>query len=107
MGNLGRNVYRTGNFSSVDFRLTRRIVLKEKRRLELSLDVFNLFNRVNIREADNSFTQAGRPVGAFDPEAAAIQRESGVLARSISTLECSRGNWPSSSCHRIPGSLTR
>jgi hypothetical protein len=67
VGNLGRNVYRASNFSSVDFRLTRRIVLAEKRRLELSLDVFNLFNRVNIREADNSFTQAGRPVGAFDP----------------------------------------
>jgi outer membrane receptor protein involved in Fe transport len=67
VGNLGRNVYRTSNFSSVDFRLTRRIVLGEKRRLEFSLDVFNLFNRVNIREADNSFTQAGRPVGAFDP----------------------------------------
>jgi hypothetical protein len=42
-------------------------MLGEKRRLEFSLDVFNLFNRVNIREADNSFTQAGRPVGAFDP----------------------------------------
>ena len=67
VGTLGRNVYRTSNFSSVDFRLTRRIVLREKRRLEFSLDVFNLFNRVNIREADNSFTQAGRPVGAFDP----------------------------------------
>jgi len=67
VGNLGRNVYRTSNFSSIDFRLTRRIVLAEKRRLEFSLDVFNLFNRVNIREADNSFTQAGRPVGAFDP----------------------------------------
>ncbi len=67
VGNLGRNVYRTSNFASVDFRLTRRITLGEKQRLEFSLDVFNLFNRVNIREADNSFTQAGRPVGAFDP----------------------------------------
>ncbi len=67
VGNLGRNVYRTSNFSTVDFRLTRRLPLGEKRRIEFSLDVFNLFNRVNIREADNSFTQAGRPVGAFDP----------------------------------------
>ncbi|MCI0424000.1 MAG: TonB-dependent receptor [Acidobacteria bacterium] len=67
VGDLGRNVYRTSNFASVDFRLTRRIVFGDKRRLEFSLDVFNLFNRVNIREADNSFTQAGRPVGAFDP----------------------------------------
>jgi hypothetical protein len=67
VGNLGRNVYRTSNFASLDFRLTRRVAMGEKRRIEFSLDVFNLFNRVNIREADNSYTQAGRPVGAFDP----------------------------------------
>jgi len=67
VGNLGRNVYRTGTFASTDFRLTRRLKLSEAQRLEFSLDVFNLFNRVNIREADNSFTHAGRPVGAFDP----------------------------------------
>ena len=67
VGNLGRNVYRTGSFASVDFRLTRNFSFGEHWRLGLSMDVFNLFNRVNIREADNSFTQAGRPVGAFDP----------------------------------------
>ncbi|MEW5974422.1 MAG: TonB-dependent receptor [Acidobacteriota bacterium] len=67
VGNLGRNVYRIPNFASVDFRLTRHIRLDERRKLDLSMEAFNLFNRVNIREADNSFTQAGRPVGAFDP----------------------------------------
>ena len=67
VGSLGRNVYRTGSFATVDLRLTRHLSFGEHWRLGWSMDVFNLFNRVNIREADNSFTQAGRPVGAFDP----------------------------------------
>jgi hypothetical protein len=67
VGNLGRNVYRTGSFASFDFRLTRRFSLSDQWKLGLSMDVFNLFNQVNVREADNSFTQAGRPVAAFDP----------------------------------------
>ena len=66
-GNLGRNVYRTGSYNSIDFRLTRHFSLNDQWKLGLSMDVFNLFNRVNVREADNSFTNAGRPVAAFDP----------------------------------------
>lgn len=66
IGDLGRNVYRTGFFASVDFRLTRHISLGERRKLDLSMDAFNLFNRVNFSVADTSFTQSGRPVGAFD-----------------------------------------
>jgi hypothetical protein len=27
----------------------------------------SLFNRANVREVDNSFTQGGRPVAAFGP----------------------------------------
>jgi hypothetical protein len=67
IGNLGRNVYRTESFASGNFRLTRHFSLGEYRRFDLSIDVFNVFNRVNISKVDNSFTQAGRPVAAFDP----------------------------------------
>ena len=66
-GNLGRNVYRMSRFASVDLRVTRHISLGENRMIDLSADVFNLFNRVNVREVDNSFTQGGRPVAAFVP----------------------------------------
>jgi hypothetical protein len=65
IGNLGRNVYRTDSFSSVDFRLTRKIPLSGVV-LNISTDVFNLFNRVNMRKADTAFTQSGRPVSAFN-----------------------------------------
>ena len=50
IGNLGRNVYRTDTFSSVDFRLTRKIPVKNGVVLNISTDVFNLFNRVNVQE---------------------------------------------------------
>ncbi|MCI0628270.1 MAG: TonB-dependent receptor [Acidobacteria bacterium] len=67
VGNLGRNVYRTPSFASVDIRLTRHVSIGEARIIDLSVDAFNLFNRVNVREVDNSFTQGGRPVAAFGP----------------------------------------
>lgn len=67
IGNLGRNVYRTDNFSSVDFRLTRKIPVKNGVVLNISADVFNAFNRVNMRKADTAFTQSGRAVSAFNP----------------------------------------
>jgi hypothetical protein len=67
IGNPGRNVYRTGTFSSVDFRLTRTIPLRSRVSLNVSMDVFNLFNRVNIKAADTAFTESGNPVSAFNP----------------------------------------
>jgi hypothetical protein len=67
IGNLGRNVYRTGGFSSVDFRLTRKIPFRSRVSLNVSMDVFNLFNRVNIKNADTAFTRSGDPVSAFNP----------------------------------------
>ncbi len=67
VGNLGRNVYTTPHFASLDLRLTRHISIGENRAIDLSMDAFNLFNRVNVREVDNSFTQQGRPVAAFAP----------------------------------------
>jgi hypothetical protein len=35
--------------------------------LNISTDVFNLFNRVNVRKTDTAFTQSGRAVSAFNP----------------------------------------
>ncbi len=67
VGNLGRNTYTTGGYVTIDFRLARRIRLGDRISTDFSADVFNLFNRVNIREVDKSFTQAGRPVAAFNP----------------------------------------
>ncbi|HVN82196.1 MAG TPA: carboxypeptidase regulatory-like domain-containing protein [Terriglobia bacterium] len=67
VGNLGRNIYRTGAFSTVDFRLSRKISLGSSWKLYLTADVFNLFNRVNISKTDTTFTNSGIPVSAFNP----------------------------------------
>src|SRR5262249_17645719 len=67
IGNLGRNVYKTSSFSSIDFRLTRKISLTPRVSLNISMDVFDLFNRVNIKAADTAFTKSGNPVSAFNP----------------------------------------
>ena len=67
IGNLGRNVHKTSSFSSIDFRLTRKISLTPRVSLNISMDVFDLFNRANIKAADTAFTKSGNPVSAFNP----------------------------------------
>jgi hypothetical protein len=67
VGNLGRNVYRSESFQALDFRVSRHVPLRENVRLNLIVDVFNAFNRLNIHRVDNSYAQSGRPVSAFNP----------------------------------------
>ena len=61
VGNLGRNTYQTGGHAAADFRLMRHIHLGERISTDLGMEVFNLFNQVNIREVNRSYTQGGRP----------------------------------------------
>jgi outer membrane receptor protein involved in Fe transport len=48
VGNVGRNTLRGDDYSAVDLRLSRTIRINEKYKFELSGDVFNLFNTVNV-----------------------------------------------------------
>jgi outer membrane receptor protein involved in Fe transport len=63
VGSSSRNTYRGDNLQTVDLRLARAIYLGERRKLNLSVDAFNLFNRVNV---DEVFSVYGAPdfVGA-------------------------------------------
>ena len=78
-GNLGRNLGITHSFVSLDARLTRRIGLGERVKLDLIAEGFNLFNRFN-EAAGNPFYQVvnafgqrkggkyySQPTSAFDP----------------------------------------
>ena len=47
-GNLGRNAFTSPNFFEVDMRLSRRIPLGERFKIDLIADAFNLLNRTNI-----------------------------------------------------------
>jgi len=48
-GTLGRNTLIGPGFASVDVRVARPIIMTERLNSEFSVDFFNLFNRVNIR----------------------------------------------------------
>ncbi|MBI4852262.1 MAG: TonB-dependent receptor [Acidobacteria bacterium] len=53
---IARNSGLTPGFVGVDMRLTRNITFKEKYRLQLHIEAFNLFNRVNISDVNPIFT---------------------------------------------------
>ena len=67
IGTLGRNVYRTPAYYSTDLRMSKHLRLRETRGLDFVVDAFNLWNHVNVREVDSTYTHAGRPVADFDP----------------------------------------
>jgi hypothetical protein len=72
-GNLGRNRFTSPNFFQVDMRLSRRIPLGERFKMDLIADAFNLLNHTNIAAVDqlcNPFAgatcTAGQPTASYD-----------------------------------------
>ncbi len=61
-GNLGRNRFTSPNFFQWDMRLSKRIPLGERFRLDLIADAFNLFNRLNVA-AVNQLCDPGTTLG--------------------------------------------
>jgi hypothetical protein len=72
-GNLGRNRFTSPNFFEWDMRLSRRIPLGERFKLDLIADAFNLFNRLNIAAVNQlcdplagATCSAGQPTASYD-----------------------------------------
>ncbi|HXB20885.1 MAG TPA: TonB-dependent receptor [Candidatus Solibacter sp.] len=65
-GNLGRNSLPGPGYASFDMRVGRAFQLKERLRAELSGDMFNLFNRTNIKDLNTLYgtTVFTGPAGA-------------------------------------------
>lgn len=59
---LGRNVGVTPAFYNLDARLTRRFVNRERLKIEGVAEVFNLFNRTNVREFGRTFPPVNPPL---------------------------------------------
>jgi len=53
-GNIGRNVFRGPGINNTDFVITKRISMTERTRLDLRFEFYNLFNRVQFNQPDNS-----------------------------------------------------
>jgi hypothetical protein len=72
-GSLGRNAFTSPNFFQVDMRLSRRIPLGERFRIDVLADAFNLLNRTNIAAVNQlcdplagSTCSAGQPTASYD-----------------------------------------
>ena len=55
VGLLGRNTIVGPSYASVDVRLAREMALGTRVRGEISVDVFNLLNRENVRDLNTNF----------------------------------------------------
>jgi hypothetical protein len=72
-GNLSRNPFTSPNFFQWDMRLSRRIPLGERFKLDVIADAFNLFNRLNVAAVNQlcdpsagSTCTAGQPTASYD-----------------------------------------
>lgn len=72
-GNLGRNRFTSPNYFQWDMRLSRRIPLGERFKLDVIADAFNLLNRTNIAAVDQTCDvfagatcSAGQPTASYD-----------------------------------------
>lgn len=73
IGNLGRNSFVMPNFFQWDMRLSRRISLGERLKLDVIADAFNLFNRTNVAAVNQlcdplagATCTAGQPSASYD-----------------------------------------
>jgi hypothetical protein len=58
-GNLGRNVLVGPGFADVDLSVIKNVTFKERLRVQLRAEMFNLFNRINLASGDNSVGSNG------------------------------------------------
>jgi len=72
-GNLGRNAFTSPNFFQMDMRLSRRIPLGERFKVDLIADAFNLLNRLNVAAVNQlcdplagATCTAGQPTASYD-----------------------------------------
>jgi Carboxypeptidase regulatory-like domain/TonB dependent receptor-like, beta-barrel len=54
-GNLGRNTLEGPGYASIDLRVGRALRLRERLALDLSADLFNLFNRTNVKDLNTLY----------------------------------------------------
>jgi hypothetical protein len=83
-GNLGRNALRGSNFAQVDFSVFKNTKLTETTALQLRVEFFNLFNRVNFADpsgglAPDAFGGSLNPICAFGQRCATVGNQLGGL----------------------------
>src|ERR1043165_3012885 len=69
---LGRNTGHGFDFASLDLRVSRRIALTERVRVELLAEGFNVLNRANLSIPNNTFGTGAAPLPSFGLPTAAL-----------------------------------
>ncbi|HEX8175187.1 MAG TPA: carboxypeptidase regulatory-like domain-containing protein [Pyrinomonadaceae bacterium] len=73
---VGRNTGRGFDFASLDLRLSRKLLFKERFQLEAIVEAFNVLNRANLQLPNNIFGAGQTPLPSFrQPTAAADPRQ--------------------------------
>ncbi|HKS27996.1 MAG TPA: TonB-dependent receptor [Pyrinomonadaceae bacterium] len=73
---VGRNTGRGFDFASLDLRLSRKLLFKERFQLEMIVEAFNVLNRANLQLPNNIFGIGQTPLPAFrQPTATADPRQ--------------------------------
>jgi len=84
VGDLGRNTYYGDHLYSWDLRVSRYFLIRERRRLDLMVDAFNLLNRPNVDEVTSVYGAAVICGGTATPnnykDAATLQTQAQALA---------------------------
>jgi len=84
VGDLGRNTYYGDHRYSWDLRVSRYFLIRERRRLDLMVDAFNLLNRPNVDEVTSVYGAAVICGGTATPnnykDAATLQTQAQALA---------------------------
>lgn len=86
-GNLGRNALRGSNFAQVDFSVFKNTRITENTALQLRVEFFNLFNRVNFADpsgglAPDAFGGSLNPICAFGQRCTTVGNQLGGLLGS-------------------------
>ncbi len=73
---FGRNIFRNRSYARTDLRILKTIQLKERMRVQLSAEMFNLFNADNVVLGTNNFVYGAGflPNGTYAPVNAQFQR---------------------------------
>jgi hypothetical protein len=83
-GTAGKNEFRGPTFSQLDFALQKNVFFKEKYRVELRMEIFNILNEVNLDNPTGSsaqtaiFSSAASPVGVISTAESSRQMQFGV-----------------------------
>src|SRR5260370_624876 len=84
VGNLGRNTYYGDHLYSWDLRVSRYFLIRDRRRFDLMVDAFNLFNRPNVDEVTSVYGAAVICGGTAAPnnykDAATLHTQAQALA---------------------------